>query len=520
MTFDPKLAAAQDAAVKYMLRPECDGGALLAFDMGLGKTRTGLRFLREQGARVALVCVPLQTIDAWVDAAAVEYPGIPVKVIKNKPATKKAPAKIENLAAFQWREPGIYMITHQLWEKLAWVKELMPKRRKSDPDNYRNADSGCWSGTGYTLIFDESHRSANPESGTHKALMNLNPGVFKLSMSGTFMGDRFDGAYGATRWIWPHRTDLIPRDVFEWRAKWATVKYDPFAPRKQKVTGEKEEGAFVSALPCYIRMESQQPPPMVHDIKFDLYPEQRRVYDELDARMVAWIENDPLTVEYSITKRARQRQATLAMPTLTFTEDPETGLQSDVVVSFSDDAESVKIDVLFEEIDGVGALGSLLVEEPLLILTDSQQFARLLTLRLNQRYGDVAREWSGQVTRPRRKKVKAAFIEGTVRYLVGVQAAMGTGTDGLQHAAHIVVMMSRADRRIDNEQGVARLNRTGQAKQVHLVNLIARDTVDTGQLSNQMEAALKMQRMLKKKHREEERERKRLAREQAGLQSF
>lgn len=502
MTNDENLSREQEAAVQYMLRPESDGAALLAFDMGLGKTRTGLMFVREYKASTILICVPLQTMDDWAKEAAVQLPNLPVRIIKSKPGSDK----IENLAAFQWRESGIYLITHQYWEKLAWVLEPVKKRRKTDPDRTRKVDSGVWGGPGYTLIFDESHRSANVDSWTHKALMNIDPRVFKLSMSGTFMGDKFDGAYGATRWLWPHRTDIIPGNIFSWRKIWAETAYDPFAPRKEKVVGELSEGAFVSALPCYIRMESDLPKPIVHELKIDLYPEQRRVYDELDDLMVAWIENNPLEVEYSITKRARQRQTTLAMPTLTFAKDPETGIEELESVSFADDAESAKIDRLMLEIEGKGSLGDLLAGEALLILTDSQLFARLLTMRLNDKYGYVAREWSGKVTKPQRKIVKQQFIDGEIQFLVGVQAAMGTGTDGLQHASHIVVMMSKADRRIDNEQGIARLNRKGQTKQVHLVNMIANDTVDTGQHSKQMEDALKMQRSLKAKHRKEQRE--------------
>lgn len=500
MDFDPALAAKQEAAVDYMLRPEADGGALLAFDMGLGKTRTGCMFAKKYGAKVVLAVVPLQTIEDWETTAKREYPELNTFVINSTADGKKA------MAAFRWRQAGIYLVTHQYWESQAWVKQLVKKRRKSEPDKFRKVDSGQWSGGRFMFIFDESHRAANAQSWTFKALMNLMPfhegGPFKLSMSGTFMGDRFDGAYGATKWVWPHRTDIIPADIFAWRKIWAEIKYDKFAPRNQKVVGELEEGAFVSALPCYIREESNMPPPITHEVMVHLYPEQRRVYDELDEMMVAWINDNPLTAEYSITKRARQRQTTLAMPTLDF--NSETG---DVEVSFSDDAESVKIDKLFEEMDGAGELGDLMVDEPLLILTDSQKFARLLTKRLNDRYGDFAREWSGKVTKPRRKIVKQQFLDAEIKYIVGVQSAMGTGTDGLQYTdARIVVFMSRADRRIDNEQGVSRLNRTGQTERVHVVSFIAVETVDTGQWSNQMIAAVKMAKQLRAKFRKEQRE--------------
>jgi len=205
------------------------------------------------------------------------------------------------------------------------------------------------------------------------------------------------------------------------------------------------------------------------------------------------------------------------MPTLTF--DPDTDELLDV--SFHEDADSVKIDALFREIDGEGELGDLMVGETALILTDSQKFARILTKRLNKRYGDVAREWSGKVSRPQRKLVKQQFIDGEIQYIVGVQSAMGTGTDGLQAATHIVAFMSRADRRIDNEQGIARANRKGQKNQVHVISFIADETVDTGQISKQLEAAIRMSKMMRAKVRrqqmEEQRERNNRYKEVVGF---
>jgi len=500
MEFDQDLADEQEAALQYMLRPESDNAALLAWDMGLGKTRTGVLLVKAQNTECVLVVIPLQTMESWKETVEQEHPSLPVFVINSSKPGKAA------LAGFQWRSHGAYLITHEYWERLAWVKELVPKRRKADEDTYRKVWSDVWSRPDFTLIYDESHRSANSGNWTFRALMNLDPGVFKVAMSGTFAGDSFDGAYGASKWLWPHRTDILPNDVFAWRRIWAETKYNKWAPRNEKVVGEKDEGAFVSALPCYIRMESDEPPALLRTVTVDLYPEQRRVYDELDNRMVAWINDNPLVAEYDITKRARQRQTTLAMPTLTF--DDETGELLEV--TFDDDAESVKTDQLIAEIEGRGQLGGLLIKEPLILLTDSQKFARLLTARLNAHFGgDVAREWSGPISRNQRKQTKADFIEGRVEYLVGVQAAMGTGTDGLQHRSHIVVFMSLSDRRIHNEQGIGRVRRKGQKHQTHAITLIAQDTVDSGQASKQMTDAVKMAKSMRAKHRREQEEARR-----------
>ena len=487
MQDDKDLSALQREWVRYMLRPESENAALLASDMGLGKTRTALMFAREGGYQVVLASVPLQTIDGWETWARVETPHLPVRRIENSIEGARA------LADFQWRQAGVYFVTHQYWERLAWTRKVAKRKGK---EMVSKEDTGRWGGGGYLFIFDESHWGANWQSWTNRALMNVKAD-YAMSLSGTFAGDQFDGAYGATRWLWPHRTDIVPKNIYDWRAKWALTEYSHFAPRNQKTVGEKDPGAFVSSLPCYIRVETDLPAPIVKDVWVDLYPEQRRVYDELEHRMVAWIEENPLSADLTITKIARQRQATLAMPTLAFDGDEL------VSVDFEEDAESAKIDRLFQAIDGNDPeLGDLLVGEKLVIATDSQKFARILTSRLNNRYGaDIAREWSGKVKRDLRKDAKEQFINGSVRYLVGVPAAMGTGTDGLQHASHIGVFMSRENRRINNEQFVGRLNRKGQEKPVHIVSILANNTVDTGQLSKQMQDAINMAKIQRKKAR-------------------
>jgi hypothetical protein len=203
------------------------------------------------------------------------------------------------------------------------------------------------------------------------------------------------------------------------------------------------------------------------------------------------------------------------MPSLVF--DDETGEL--LSVYFEPDAQSAKTDRLIKEMIGAGTLGKLLVDQQLLVLTDSQKYATLLTGRLNEAFGPAtAREWSGKTRRNPlrrnpdgldRKTIKQEFIDGKIRVLVGVQAAMGTGTDGLQHSqCRTVVFMSLDDRRINNEQGVSRIRRKGQTKQVYEVHLRAPDTVDSGQSSKQMADALKMQRIQRAKYRKEQHEKK------------
>ena len=397
------------------------------------------------------------------------------------------------MSDLKWVRRGLYLITHQLFEAWSWREEPVidrkTKKQRSEPKTgklmTRKVNDDTWDLPMDVLIVDEVHRASNVSGWTHKALMNARA-TYKIGASGTFEGNGFDGAYAVTKWLWPHRAET---NIYDWRHKWAETEYDHFAVRNEKTIGEKNPGAFVSSLPCYVMIENGLPEPEMHELWVDLYSDQRRVYDELDKKMVAWINDNPLVTSISITRRIRQRQCTLAMLTPVYDEQDPNLL---VDVLFDKDAESVKADAIIELLHKK-------VKGTALILTDFQKFAALLTHRLNDEFGEgTAAEWSGAVNEKTRAEVKANFIGGNLRIIVGVISAMGTGTDGLQLACQDLIFASRADSRIDNEQGIGRLNRRGQTKQVRVWQFLARDTIDGGQLSNQVQAALAANKRRKK----------------------
>lgn len=494
----------QQEALDRMLSTESQGACALASDMGTGKTVLSVEACKALNAKVVLVIGPLQTLgkplkegdersEGWHGTFMQQQFPYPFRQIKSDEKGKAT------LADYQWNVPGVYFIGQEMFTKMGWeIKEDLDPRGNVKKDKKGKAKRkyqrlAVWGLTKPdVVIFDEIHRIQNADSRTFNTLMGagqshaggLQAG-FKIGASGTITGNTFDGAWAVTRWLWP---DLIDQSIYVWRAKWAEIEYDHFAVRNQKVVGEKEPGAFFNSLPCYIRHEAR------NDIEIDeknvevvLYDEQRRVYNELEQMQVAWIKENPMVTSFPIVKRTRQRQATLGMPSVT--EDGD--------VSFDLECESVKIDSMWSilENDFEG--------EPAIIFTDSQQFAEVLVHRIGQQF---ARKWSGKVSQKKRAEIKKAFIDGEFPYLVAVIAASGTGTDGLQFACRNLLYMSSDDSRIDNEQSVARVVRRGQAaKLVRIRRLIALDTIDSGQLSSQIEAAIRMNRILKARRREEER---------------
>lgn len=487
MTLEPlKLYPEQEASVQKMLE-NTSGGVLLGSDMGTGKTVCLVEYCIRSDAQVILIIGPLQTMGKPIHAddekhegwrGTFERQGSPLRFRQIDSSVNGKNA----LADLQWGVPGLYFCGQQLFALWGW-KDVVQRNGKKKKERTKT-----WDVKVDVVIYDEVHRAQSGESATSKTLMGAGrsqtgapKAKMRIGASGTYEGNSFDGAWAVTRWLWP---DLIDANQYSWRRKWAQTEYNHFAVRNEKVIGELNPGAFVASLPCYIRDEADFDIEVIEEtFEVDLYPDQRRVYDELEDQMVAWIKSDPLVVKYPITKRTRQRQATLAMPTITFNDpnDP-----SDIDVSFSDDCLSSKIDKTYE------ILGGFFEGETALIFTDSQKFAAVLTKRLNKHYGSpVAREWSGKVSREQRNSDKADFLDGKYCYMVCVIAAIGVGTDNLQHAARNVLYMSSSDDRITNEQSVARLVRDGQvSKFVRLARLIARGTIDSGQLSKHIQDAL------------------------------
>ena len=448
----------QSVAIQKMVF-EPSRAALNASTMGSGKTLKAVEVAKRIGAETILIIAPLNTRLGWqvtFDRQGVE---LPFRWISSTKGGK------ENMASWEWQVPGVYFVGVEYFTRAGWEKS--GKRSKT------------WSHQPDLAIFDEVHRSQNRKSKTSKTLKQLKAG-YKLAMSGTPTGNSFSGAWAVTKWLWP---DLIENSYWGWAERWCSTEYDHFAPNGKKIVGELAPGAFFNSLPCYVRIESELSVGIEsEEVYVELTAPQRKAYTELEENMVTWLENSPLVVEFPITLRARLRQATLGLFSIT----------EDNVVTFENDCKSSKIDrtmdILEEDFEG----------EPALILVDSRKFADVLVHRLNES-GANAMAWHGRVTGVKREEAKAAFVGGSCKYLVAVISAIAEGVDGLQNATRNVLWMNRSDNRILNEQAEKRIHRHGQTETVRSRELIAVDTYDSGVLSSQIEKAIEMNKTLREK---------------------
>ena len=448
----------QEAAIVRMVS-ESSGAVLNASTMGAGKTLKAVEVVRRRGDQVVLVIAPLGTRVGW--RATFERQGVelPFKWLNSTKAGKEAQAD------WLWGLPGVYFVGTEFFVRLGWEGKARTKMWEKRPD---------------IVLFDEAHRSQNRHSKTYKTLKQLKA-PFKISMSGTPTGNSFEGAYAVTKWLWP---DVLPNSYYTWRDRWCQTEYDYFDPSGRKVVGEKRPGEFFNSLPCYIRLESELDVDLLEEeVLVELSASQRKAYDSLEKNMIAWLEDNPLVIDFPVTLRGRLRQATLGLFSVNERDE----------VIFKDDCKSSKIEALEDIIQ------SRLDGESALILMDSRKFADVTVARL-RKAGFTAEPWHGNVSQTQREAVKEAFVRGDVRFLVAVVPAIAEGVDGLQHATRNVVWMSRSDNRILNEQALKRVHRQGQTRQVRSFDIVAVDTYDSGVLSNQLQQAIEMNRTLRERN--------------------
>lgn len=447
--------ADQQSAIQKMLT-ERTRAALNASTMGAGKTLKAVEVVKGLGADVVLLIAPLNTRLGWKTTFERQGVTLPFKWMRTSKDGKQA------IDDWQWQLPGVYFVGVEFFVRLGWEGK---------------ARSSVWARKPDVVLFDEVHRSQNRKSKTHKTLKQVKAG-YKLAMSGTPTGNSFSGAWAVTKWLWP---DVVDNSFWRWVDRWCATEYDRFSPQGKKIVGEKRPGEFFNSLPCYVRIESEFDADLVEENVFvELYSPQRKAYDELQKKMMTWIEEQPIVVEVPIALRVRLRQATLGL----FQLDDEDN------IVFADDCKSVKLDVMFDVLeDDFGG-------ESCLILTDSRKFADVTVGRL-RRAGHVAEAWHGNVSQVKREQVKEAFVGGSCKYVVAVIAAIAEGVDGLQNGTRNMLWLNRSDNRILNEQAVKRVHRQGQQHTVRSVELVAVGTYDQGVLSAQLQGAIAMNRTLK-----------------------
>lgn len=369
--------------------------------------------------------------------------------------------------------------------------KIKPSRGHSDEGfTAGRAKRWSWSKVHSDLVvYDEVASVSNRWSEGFTVLKTLNA-KYKLAMSATPQGNKFKGIWSVCRWLWPDTIDpkteqlYVDNSQWRWAAEWAIIEPCEYAGKK--ITKERNPGAFVQSLPCYIRIEAERTPVETRVVKVDLTPKQRKMYDKMEKDMLVWIDEHPLVADIPMVQRMRMRQITLGEPTLNFVGEDEDGLPM-FDVDFDLMCESAKADAI--EI----IISKYHPNDNLFILMDSQKFARVLAYRL----GTQAAEWSGAVPHKERQRIFSEFGK-SIKYIVATIPAVAEGLNGLQHVCHTEVWVSQSMNEMYNEQARGRINRRGQeADKIIRYYLQARETDDDRHFQNLLDQHISQRATLK-----------------------
>lgn len=449
--------AEQQAAIERIVK-EPTRAILNASQFGTGKTLVTVESAHCIGGQgVILIAAPLFTKHSWASTIVRQHPEAVVQFINSSKAGKAA---MDDMLA---SVPGWYIIGREYLASKRVREQVIPFHTKID-----------------VFIYDECARWANYKSAGWKLVMSKmrNPG-FKMALSATPAGNKFGGMYPITHWLWPK---------FEGHDSYWSFVTDHCETHEDYfsgivVDGERDPGHYVASLPCYIRLEKDFGEVLEDTIEVALSARERAAYDKFEDSLILWLGDNPMVAKFPIVKRIRLRQMTLAE--LTFDENDE--------INFKPEAKSTKYDALKGLIEEYP-------EEPMVIFTESQKYAKFVTDKLNAD-GYKAAEWSGKVNETTREDIKRRFMDSTgVDYIVATVASIGEGVDGLQARSRFMVWLSRSDNNQLNEQAFRRLYRRGQERQVISININAINTYDEGVLSANTEQALRMNRTLKYKN--------------------
>lgn len=515
--------------------------ALCAAETGVGKTLLAVEVTKRLGARTALVIAPPNTVKGWRTTFAGQESGLDFHVIDSSVAGKQAydnlknaipgvyfvsrqffvlsgssaepkPSRVKGRAEYHLYANNRRVRQH-LDGSLVWQNENGNPSNERVPLIYRfegrhyvgaqrvvvddkshayKADEkgevvlskgreALWSWVKVKpdiTIYDEVQAVSNRWSGGFTVLKQIKHG-YRLAMSATPQGNRFDGIWSVCRWLWPNDRNeqgelYVDNSKQRWIAQWCSTVKDRYTFTGEKPDGEKEPGKFVSTLPCYVRIEADRKPVDEREIIVELSPVQRKMYDEMEQQALAWLGEHPLVEDVPAVQRIRMRQ--IALGELSIDEFDE--------VSFDEGCNSSKIDALEKVLTN---------HDTAIIFTDSKKFAKVVAKRIPD-----AVAWTGDNSAAQRDEMMAGFGK-TFRYLVASIAAISEGTDGLQHVTNVEVWLSKNLNNMLNIQAEGRINRTGQpADEIVSYVIKAKDTDDDDRFQNLVDQTIAMRESLKK----------------------
>jgi SNF2 family DNA or RNA helicase len=475
----------QQAAVDKFTKPDAYiTNVIIGDDMGLGKTVTAITLDKtRRGAdlrpewiswlkggrpsyrKMTLVVTLKSTIGMWVEHFKEWAPELKVVSIDT---TNRWPF----VEAILKQKYDVY-VCH--WEALRFEEKIRYAR---------------W----FHVVADECQRMKNPKTQVTRGMLNLRT-LFKTAMSGTWADNKPQDAWQILNWLYPskwrsmtkfieHHVIFKHHNVGHCQAQGCDKNHR--TAYKEVVGVHDAELIQRQISPFYIRRRKEDVLPDLPDkyytrLGVHLHPKQRRAYDDMRRKMLAWVgdhEGEPIAAPVVLSQLVRLQQFAVAYGKVVAVKrrvkDPETGHYFDKIVETLALTEpSAKLDACMDIIEQLGP------EDSIVFFSQSKQVMYMFAERLEKAKVSYAM-LTGDTSQGARDRIVKEFQAGQRRVFIGTIAAGGVGITLTR--ASTVVFLDRTWSPSANRQAEDRLHRIGQRSAVQVIDLVAEDTVDAGRL--------------------------------------
>jgi SNF2 family DNA or RNA helicase len=403
----------------------------------------------------------------------------------------------------QWA-PYLKVVSIDPKNRPAFVRALMARDAKGRPVNHvfvmhwqavrllqKELSAVKW----FHIIGDECQNMKNRKAQTTRAVKTMRP-YYKTLMSGTWADNKPEDTWQPLNYLWPHHFSSYNQFV-DYHVIYKRHHADddcnngaghnpntrPYN-ETMGVANEKEILDFIDH--AYVRRLKKEvlkdlPDKYYSTIEVDLYPVQRRAYNDMREIMLAWIgehESEPVAAPVVIAQLQRLQQFAIAHARL------EKILRRKKDCEFCTKAGEARckghdhwVVRLAEPSAKLDAVMDLLEEstEPLVVFSRSKQAINLLVTRLAAK-GIPTGVLTGDTPMVDRDQLVQEFQAGKYRVFASTIQAGGDGITLTR--ASTVVFLDREWSPSKNKQAEDRLHRLGQDNAVHVIDIVGRDTLD------------------------------------------
>lgn len=406
--------------------------------LGSGKTPVTLHWLRRHGAGRVLIVVPSNVVRQWERQASVWYPDLRTVVVPKGTLTTARRNALASLR--QTRGPVAYITNYALF--------------RQDADALTTA---AWD----AVVFDEAHRLKNRASLLHRAatktahrteLLDLVTGspILNTAEEAWSLLHLIDPRRWRSFWRWAERYFVIESTTFYGRlARPITRVLHPKPGALEEMRAELEP--YLVMRPEHVMLpDLTETEHLLYEL--DMSPAERRLYDSMLRR--SWMRTESAETVFApnaVARITRLRQ-----------------LASDWSAALSSmNTLGTKLKAVLELLEDLG-------EERAVVFTGFRATAN----RLRDELGEQAVTVHGGLSEEDRETAKRAFISGEARVFVATYGAAAEGTDGLQYAAHHVILLDHDWVPEIVRQAIGRLRRDGQTRPVIVHHVALRDSID------------------------------------------